>query len=170
MNKITITRVAAASALALTAMLSACSTPGRLPPGTPIDAVRHGARSPSAEYALPDGGTRLEFAQGGSFNRETWMLDFDAKGTLVSSQQVLTEANFANITPGMPADDVRLRLGRPVQVFGAGWHEHIQVWNYRFAGGDCVWFQVSIRDADQKVREAGIGQDPACDGPSKPRD
>ena len=170
MNKTTTTRVAAASVSALAAALCACSTPGRLPPGTTIDAVRHGARSPSAEYALPDGGTRLEFGQGGFINRETWMLDFDANGTLVSSQQVLTEANFATIKPGMPADEVRSRLGRPVQVFGAGWHEHIQVWNYRFAGGDCVWFQVSIREADQKVREAGIGQDPACDGPNKPRD
>jgi len=169
MNKITFTRGAVASALALATALSGCASPGGLPAGTTIDAARHGVQSPTAEYPLPDGGRRLEFTQGG-YNRETWMLDFDAKGALVSSRQVLTEANFANITPGMPADEVRLRLGSPVQVFGAGWHEHIQVWNYRFAGGDCVLFQVSIRDADRKVREAGIGQDPACDAGRDPRD
>ena len=93
-----------------------------------------------------------------------------ARGSLMSSQQVLTEASFADIIPGMSADEVRQRLGRPTHVFGAGWQEHIQVWNYRFVGGDCVWFQVSIRDADHKVREAGIGQDPACDGPSRTRE
>lgn len=151
-------------ALALTA-LAGCATPGNLAPGTPIDTARHGMMAPTGEYALPNGGRRLEFARG-SFGKETWMLDFDAKGALVSSQQVLTEQNFSNITAGMPADEVRMRLGRPSWVFGAGWQDHFQVWNYRFAGGDCVWFQVSIRDADRKVRDASLGQDPACDGPN----
>jgi len=145
--------------------LGACATPGSLPAGSGIDVARSGIQSPTGQYSLPNGGTRLEFARG-AFGKETWMLDYDAKGTLVSSQQVLTEANFANITPGMTADEVRMRLGRPAHVFGAGWQDHLQIWNYRFAGGDCVWFQVSIRDADHKVREAGIGQDPACDGPN----
>jgi len=160
-----ITIAIAGCAAAAAALLSGCATPGTLAPGTTLDTARHGPQAPTGEYALPNGGRRLEFARG-AFGKETWMLDFGADGTLVSSQQVLTEQNFANITPGMSADEVRLRLGRPAQVFGAGWQEHIQVWNYRFAGGDCVWFQVSIRDADRKVREAGIGQDPACDGPN----
>ena len=165
-------RFNAASALTGIAALIAlggCATPGNLPAGTTLDAARHGLMSPTGEYALPDGGTRLEFARG-SFGKETWMLDFDAQGRLVSSQQVLTEANFAHITPGMSAQDVRMGLGRPAQVFGAGWSDPLKVWNYRFAGGDCVWFQVSIRDADSRVREASIGQDPACDGPNDSRD
>lgn len=162
MNQITIFRASAGALLA--AALGGCATPGSLPVGTPIDAARHGIQAPTGDHALPDGGRRLEFARG-AFGRETWMLDFNTQGALVGSQQVLTEANFAHITPGMPADEVRMRLGRPAQVFGAGWQDHLQVWNYRFAGGDCVWFQVSIRDADHKVSEAGIGQDPACDGP-----
>ena len=161
--------ISGAAAVAAVLVLSACATPGSLRPGASLDSARHGLQAPTGEYALPNGGTRLEFARG-SFGKETWMLDFDAKGALVSSAQVLNEANFANITPGMTADDVRMRLGRPAQVFGAGWQEHIKVWNYRFVGGDCVWFQVSIRDADHKVREAGIGQDPACDGPNRKGD
>lgn len=166
MNKTSETaRHLSAVALVCAAVLAGCATPGGLPLGTTIDAARHGVQSPTGEYALPNGGRRLEFARG-AFGKETWMLDFDAQGALVSSEQVLTEDNFSNITPGMTADDVRMRLGRPAYIFGAGWQEHIQVWNYRFAGGDCVWFQVSIRDADRKVREAGIGQDPACDGPN----
>lgn len=166
MNKTTF--LAAAAALA--AVLAGCATPGGLPPGTTLDTVRHGLRSANAEYALPNGGRRLEFEQGAFASREIWMLDFDASGTLVSSQQVLTPENFATIRPGMTADEVRMRFGRPSQVFGAGWAEHIQVWNYRFAGGDCVWYQVSIRDADRTVRESGLGQDPACDGGRDARD
>ena len=152
--------------LALTAALAGCAvlTPGGLPAGTPIAQVRQSWLAPSGEYALPGGGTRLEYARG-SFGRETYMLDFDAKGSLLTSQQVLTEANFATIEPGMSSQDVRMRLGRPAHVFNVGWQK-LQVWNYRFFGGDCVWFQVSISNADQRVTQAGIGYDPACDGPS----
>ena len=152
--------------LALTAALAGCVvlTSGGLPAGTPIAQVRQSWLAPSGEYALPGGGTRLEYARG-SFGRETYMLDFDAKGSLLTSQQVLTEANFATIEPGMSSQDVRMRLGRPAHVFNVGW-QHLQVWNYRFFGGDCVWFQVSIGNADQRVTQAGTGYDPACDGRS----
>jgi hypothetical protein len=149
----------------LTVVFAGCASPGNLPLGTSIESVRDGLLAPTDEYALPDGRRRLEFRRG-SLGRETWMLDFDANGALVSSQQVLTQANFADITPGMSADDVRMRLGHPSAVFGAGWQDHLHVWNYRFAGGDCVWFQVSIRDADRTVSAANIGMDPVCDGPN----
>ncbi len=155
-----------AALLALTAALAGCAilTTGGLPAGTPIAQVRQSWLTPTGEYALPGGGTRLEYARG-SFGRETYMLDFDAKGSLLSSQQVLTEENFAAIEPGMSSQDVRMRLGRPAHVFNVGWQK-LQVWNYRFFGADCVWFQVSISNADQRVTQAGNGYDPACDGPS----
>lgn len=144
---------------------AACSVlaPGALPPGTPISTARGSFGGPTGEYALAGGGNRLEFAQG-SFGRQTFMLDFDPAGALVRSQQVLTEANFANIVPGMPAEEVRMRLGRPANVFNVQWQK-LQVWNYRYFGGDCVWFQVSLNDSGL-VKEAGLGSDPACDGPS----
>jgi hypothetical protein len=142
------------------AALAGCATPGGLPPGSSIDAARHLVPAPTAEYALPNGGTRLEFDR----YKQAWMLDFSPQGVLQSSMQALTEQNFATIEPGMPAAEVRLRLGRPIQVFGTGWVDPLQIWNYRFAGGDCVWFQVSIWEVDQKVRESSIGTDPACDG------
>ena len=145
---------------AVIAMLAGCAAlaPGSLPAGTPIAQARQMVFRPSAEYALPGGGTRLEFPQG----RQTWMLDFDAAGTLVSNQQVLSTDNFDEIKPGMSQAEVRMRLGRPVDVFGAGWKTRIHVWNYRF-NADCVWFQVSIADATGQVTEAGISTDPACD-------
>jgi hypothetical protein len=150
--------------LALVCALAGSATPDSLPAGTTLVQARHGWIAPTGEYALPGGGTRLEFARG-AFGKETTMLDFDASGTLVGSQQALTEQNFAHIVAGMPAAEVRMRLGRPAQVFAAGWQEKFHVWNYRFAGGDCVWFQVSISDSAQRVTSAGIGTDPACDGP-----
>jgi hypothetical protein len=144
--------------------LGACAAfaPGGLPPGTPIAQARS-ALGLTGEHPLPGGGTRLEFAQG-AFGKQTFMLDFDAAGRLVRSEQVLTEANFATITPGTTADEIRRRFGRPVWIFRIGW-QRLTVWNYRFPTGDCVWYQVSIDDS-QRVRESGIGPDPACDGPS----
>jgi hypothetical protein len=149
-----------------TAALAACAVlrpPGGLPPGTSIDEARRSFGGPSGEYTLPGGGTRLEFRQG-SFGKQTYMLDFDAGGRLVATQQVLTPANFATITPGMGQSEVLVRIGRPAFVFPVGWQQ-LQVWNYRFGGleGDCVVFQVSISNATRTVTDVGPNTDPACD-------
>ncbi len=138
--------------------------PGALPLGAPIDEARHAFGGPSDEYPLPGGGTRLEFRQ----HKQTYMLDFDAGGRLVSKQQVLTLATFATIKPGMTRADVLLRIGHPVGVFPVGWQK-LQVWNYRFGGieGDCVLFQVSISNSTGLVSDVGQGMDPACDAPSR---
>ena len=158
---------------ALVLALSACAVltpPGALPLGTTIDEARHAYGGPTAQYPLPGGGTRLEFAMG-SFGKQTFMLDFDASGHLVANRQVLTPDVFATIKPGMSQLDVLSRIGRPVSVFPIGWQQ-LQVWNYRFGGleGDCVLFQVSISNASGLVAEAGQGVDPACDTGSTGRD
>ena len=163
-------RCACVPLLALAAIVGGCGSmaPGGLPPGTPIAEARGGTLKPTGEYPLPGGGTRLEFAQG-SFGKQTYMLDFDAKGVLVSSTQVLTEANFATIVPGISAAEVLMRLGHPVWVINVS-RQGLKVWNYRFFRGDCVWFQVSISDVQQQVTEASMGTDPACDGPKGMRE
>lgn len=159
-------RFAPAMILATLMLLGGCGTfaPGGLPPGTKIADARRAPFGPTGEYALPGGGTRLEFAHGG-LAKQTYMLDFDRSGTLIASQQVLTESNLSTIAPGMTEGELRMRFGRPVWVFGVN-HPRGQVWNYRFAGGDCVWYQVTVGDADRRVVDAGIGIDPACDAPS----
>lgn len=159
-------RLALPTLAALLALVGGCSmlAPGGTSPGTNITEARRALFGPTGEYALPGGGTRLEFAHGG-LAKQTYMLDFDRNGALVSSQQVLTESNLSTIAPGMPEAELRMRFGRPVRVFGIN-HPRGQVWNYRFAGGDCVWYQVTVGDADHRVVEAGIGTDPVCDGPN----
>ena len=159
-----------AAALGATLAAAGCATfaPAALPPGTPISDARAAFGGPTGEFQLPDGGTRLEFARG-AFGRQTWMLDFDAAGRLVRTDQVLDEAHFATVRPGQTAQDVRMRLGRPANVFTVGW-QRLVVWNYRWWQGDCVWYQVSISQASNTVTEAGYGTDPACDAASNARD
>ena len=82
-----------AAVLLAGAALAACGTmtPGALPLGSSIAEARQSPIGPTAEHALADGGTRLEFRQG----KQTYMLDYDAAGHLVTSRQVLTPEIFA---------------------------------------------------------------------------
>ena len=69
------------------ALVAGCATvaPGGLPPGTKITEARRALFGPTGEYALPGGGTRLEFAHGG-LAKQTYMLDFeDRKSTRLNS-------------------------------------------------------------------------------------
>jgi hypothetical protein len=158
-----------AGALSLVVAMAACTVmraPASLPPGTTIAEARQ-TFGAGDEYPLPNGGTRLSFPRG----KDPYMLDFDASGRLVQSQQVLNPQTFATIQPGMPQAEVLTRLGRPAFVFPIG-YQRLQVLNYRFGGleGDCMVFQVSISNATGNVTEAGTGADPRCSAGDKARD
>ena len=153
--------------IALAASMASCALlhpAGGLPLGTPIAQAPRSIGEPTGSYPLPGGGTRLEYAQG-SFGRQTWMLDFDAAGRLVSKDQVLDETHFASIEPGLTRDQLLFRIGHPAWVFGVG-RQNLDVWNYRFAVPlGCTIFQVSVLRTGI-VKEAAQGYDPACDAPN----
>ena len=156
-------------AASLVMAMAACTLmrpPASLPPGTSIADARQ-TLGAGDEYPLPNGGTRLSFPRG----KDTYMLDFDASGHLVQSQQVLTPQTFAPIQPGMPPAAVLTRLGLPAFIFPVG-YQKLQVLNYRFGGleGDCMVFQVSISNATGNVTEAGTGADPRCSTGDKGKD
>lgn len=106
-------------------------------------------------------GSRLEFPRGPA-GHHTWFVDLDAAGYATRSEQVLTESNFSQITPGMASDEVRQRLGRPGEVQGLGRSRGL-VWSYRYENHFCQWFQVELTQ-EQLVRSAGYGQPPECMG------
>lgn len=104
-------------------------------------------------------GTRLEFPRG-PMGHHTWFAEVDAQGKVVKVEQVLTERNFNQLTPGMTQDEVRRRLGRPGEVQRLGRSRGV-VWNYRYENPFCRWFQVEISEA-QQVRSTGYGEPPEC--------
>ena len=106
------------------------------------------------------GVTRLEFPRG-PMGHHTWFVDVDANGKIVKSEQVLSELNFNQITPGMTQDDVRQRLGRPSETQGLG-RSRGMVWSYRYENHFCQWFQVELSQ-EQQVRSTGYGQPPECE-------
>lgn len=122
------------------------------------------ASRPSAAPAVPPAAAveRLEYATG-PFGRTTWMIDIDAGGRVVASQQVLTEARFLQVqqTPVLKVDDLLRFIGTPGQR-RAGGLAGGQVWSWRYPNNDCLWFQASVDD-NRYVTSSGFGGDPMCD-------
>jgi hypothetical protein len=153
---------AAAALLAAASLLGACAThpgPAALAPGATVSQATSTLGPPTGRYTV-NGGERLEYATG-PMGRQTYMLDFDAQGKLVQSQQVLAEPRFNGIRGGMSRDDVLATLGhpsdmRPLPV------QHQTLWSYRYQSPFCQWFQVSL-DASGKVVDTGYAPDPHCE-------
>jgi hypothetical protein len=102
----------------------------------------------------------LEYATGPA-GRTTHLFQFDAAGRLQSFEQVLTEARFATIVPGMTAQALRETLGRPSQTWRIHWQDQT-VWAYRYEALICRWFLVGLND-DQRVKDSAFASDPECE-------
>jgi len=155
--------MAAALAVAMAGLTAGCSMP-ILQPGQPREAVLAAWGPPTTSYRLEPTGERLEYATG-PFGRMTWMVDLDAAGRVTGATQVLNEAHFADFqgrAPGMTRGQLLRELGRPGERQGAGLMGG-ELWSWRYPTNDCLWFQVTIDIALDKVRAAGYGIDPRCD-------
>ncbi|RAG31259.1 hypothetical protein DN554_30690, partial [Burkholderia multivorans] len=73
---------------------------------------------------------------GGTWNKFTWMHDFDASGRLKASTQVLYEANFHTVRPGMSRDDVLYQIGHPADARVLG-RQQQDLWSYRYDNVFC---------------------------------
>lgn len=147
------------------AMLAGCVVKPPVSGTSEADVLQRWGK-PTARYALPAGGQRLEYATG-PFGRSTWMLDLDASGRLAAAEQVLTDRSlqaFQAIAPGMPRDELLRTLGTPGNRRSGG-RQGGEIWSWRYETNECFWFRVSIGD-DARVRDGGFYPDPACDRPS----
>lgn len=146
------------------AVLAGCMSygPQTLTPGTTLETARQSLGAPTGEFTQPDGGRRVEYARG-PLGRHTYMLDFDASGRLLRWEQVLTEAKFNTIQPGMDGREVQELIGHSFEQRVVGIAERRQtVWAYRYETSFCQWFQVGI-DKQGKVMDTSYGPDPLCE-------
>jgi hypothetical protein len=152
--------------LAVTAALVAgcaaisSATPRALPSGASEAEVLATMGKPTGRYTFTEGGYRLEFARGPQ-GRETWMIDFDAAGRMVDSEQVMDLWYLSRVTPGLDTQDVLVRVGHPGSIRPIP-RQQLSVWSYRYPTFDCLWYQISIGD-DGKVISGSPGIDPQCD-------
>ena len=130
-----------------------------VPVGSSVGDATRALGKPTSEYTLPSGGKRLEYARGPA-GKHTWMLDFDASGSLRSTSQVLTEANFNALRAGMSRDEVLRTIGRPSETSVLP-RQRQTVWSYRYDTPFCQWFQIGI-DERGSVADSSYGPDPMC--------
>ncbi|MBC7938637.1 MAG: hypothetical protein H7Z19_02550 [Chitinophagaceae bacterium] len=151
---------------ALIALTAGCMTPPQ--PGQSRAEVVREWGTPSASYTLPPpaGSTRLEYATG-PFGRTTWMVDLDAAGRVQRAMQVLTDGNLMGLQqrlPGMPREQLLREIGTPGDRRSGG-RQGGEIWSWRYATNECLWFRVSIGD-DGLSRDGGFYPDPVCDQPT----
>jgi hypothetical protein len=155
-------RLALAGMLPLAVAACVSYGPQSLTPGATLEATRQSLGAPTAESTQADGGRRLEYARG-PLGRHTYMLEFDANGRLQRWSQVLNEANFNLIRPGMGEAEVLALIGHSFEHRIVGIAERRQtVWAYRYETPFCQWFQVGV-DSQGKVMDTSYGPDPLCD-------
>ncbi len=113
------------------AALTACTTPGTLAPGTPIEQARAALGRPTGNYPLPGGGSRLQYSNQ-PFDQSVWNADFDAQGRLVRAEQVMSDEAFARVQSGKDTRNEVLRdFGAPADTF----HYRLRnetAWMYRY--------------------------------------
>ena len=158
--------LAFASASAVLLAIAACAGyTVNAQPGQTVDEVTASFGQPTGRYALPQGGTRYEYARG-PYGKHTWMIDFDPSGRVRAVDQVLNEKNFATVKAGETTQEVLLKLGRPSERRGA--FRNTELWQYRYDAIFCQWFVVTMEPTG-RVRDAGYVPDPMCDANDSPR-
>jgi len=97
--------------------VAACATPQSLKPGTSLQEARAALGRPTAEFALPGGGSRLQYS-GQPFNQSVWNVDFDAQGRLLRADQMMSDEAFKRVRPGVDTRNEVLRdFGQPAETF-----------------------------------------------------
>ena len=143
----------------IAALLVGCAAP-ILQPGLSEAQVRGQLGEATGRYAMPGGGTRLEFARG-PYGRTTWMIDLDAAGRVQAWAQVLDAAHFAQVRDGMPRDELLLLLGRPAER-AREWQQR-ETWSWRYETNDCLWFRVTLSREGRVIDGGSHMIDPRCD-------
>ncbi|MDM0027582.1 hypothetical protein [Variovorax saccharolyticus] len=121
-------------AMALVLALSGCALdPTRLPLGSTRAETLQKLGNPTATYAMPGGGERLQYSRapaGVTVNN----VDLDASGRVVSIRQELEDGMFdITVKPGVwRVDDVLRSYGRPFEVSQVlAFNGDIWTWHYQ---------------------------------------
>ena len=160
-------RALARVAIAFSALLAlAACDPQRiseLKEGVSTEAdVRDRFGVPENVWDEPGGGHTLEYNRqpAGQVN---YMITVGSDGRLVAVRQVLTPENFARITPGMPMEDVRRALGKPMKITTYELKRQTH-YDWRYQDGpntsDAKIF-TAVFDSDYRVVSTGSVSDPA---------
>jgi hypothetical protein len=114
-----------------------------LKPGVSTAAeVKRAMGQPTYEWKEPDGSLTWEFPRGPT-GVVTYMVTIRPDGILKEIRQVLTQAYFAQIRPGMTQDEIRRLIGKPGETMTFPLKkEEVWTWRYEPATGERWHFHV----------------------------
>jgi hypothetical protein len=150
----------ALAALAAAGLVAACASPASIQAGASEAELLGRLGKPDSEFALADGGKRLEYNRG-EFMQRSWMVDLDGSGRVTQVDQVRDEAHFARLRPGI--DDkasVRRALGTPwkIEYYPPS---HLTGWLYPYRESGVYNSVMTVMfDPEGILRRAENGPDP----------
>ncbi len=108
-----------------------------------------------------EGGKReLDYPRGPR-GRETWRVTLSAEGSVVSVAQLLEEANFARLKPGMSKDEVDHEMGRHFFVADfPGNREEVWSWRYAEFGNRTMYFNTHFDSGSGRLKFTSRSPDP----------
>ena len=150
----------------LAVILAGCADPARIAPGSSRADVLARLGPPTARYALPGGGERLQYSRAPA-GTEVTDIDTDAAGSVQSVRQVLDEAQFVHdIKPDVWREsDVLATYGRPEEITRVTSFDGT-VWSWRYLAHNNHRLLYIYIDPQGVVRRWNTGDDLRYDAPN----
>jgi hypothetical protein len=143
--------------LSLALLLAGCLAP--IVPGSSREAdvyERYGP--PDDRWERADGGRVLVYP-GGPLGLQSWRFTVAPDGSVEQVEQLLDEAHFARIRPGMTRDEVRRELGRHAESMRfPNLQEEVWSWRYMDYGNRRMFFNAHF-DAEGRVKYTSRSED-----------
>jgi hypothetical protein len=144
----------------LAAFAAGCANVPSLVPGTPAEQVRARFGPPEEVWKNPDGSEVWEYREGPA-GFHTYMVVLGPDRAVLEVDQVLQDAFFSKVSPGMSREEVHRLLGKPKEIseFPRLGEE---VWSWRYLDGN-VWyyfFNVHFAQATGAVVRVSKVEDP----------
>ena len=115
---------------------------------------------PERVWSQPDGARAFEYNRQPA-GTENFMIIIGGDGKMREFRQVLNRKNFAEIVPGMAAETVREKLGKPAKIMPLKLQHEIN-WEWRFCDQPCVrrFLFRTVFSEDYRVKHTQIVPDP----------
>ena len=140
----------AAAVLALSVLPGGCANFSAISPGDTAHSVEARVGPPAAIWKNPDGSEVWEYPQG-FYAVQTFMVDIGPDQAVSTVHQVLNEAYFSRIQPGMSRDDVRRLIGRPREIWYFPPRDE-ETWTWRYYDINYRFFNVMFDRSAGTVR------------------
>ena len=143
-------------------LLAACAAPfgaGGIAPGMTREDMLARMGPPTRVVPLANGAQRFQYSQQPA-GQYAWMIDVDASGRVVGTNQALNERDFQRIVPGQwTAADIEREFGPPARVEAvASWNGPVLTYRWRDLQGADMFYWVYL-DPQGVVRRAHPGME-----------